>query len=216
MADPTDSLMREVDDAVRHDRMVALWQRYRLPLLAAALALVVATAGMGMWKRHQEQRAGEAMQQFAIAQAQFEAGDFATAADSFAMLGDLANAGELQDLALLWEGRALEQGGKRKQALARYTSLADKPRGGDPVWRDLACLRLAGLAAAKAAPCLKAGASPLKGERDLLRAAQLWQDGKAAEAAKLLDALAADPKQDQAVRTRAQHYRSAVATDADA
>jgi len=208
-----DSLLREVDDAVRHDRMLALWQRYRQPLFAAAIALVVATAGGSVWNGYQEKKAGESMQQFAIAQAQYDAGAYKDAADSFATTADIALKGELRDLAQLWEARALEAGGKKNAAVKRLEELATNPQGGDLVWRDLACLRLVGIDSSKTA-CLKDGASPLAGERDLVRAAVLWQDGKADEAAALLTKLANDPNANDSVRTRAQQYLSAVAVPA--
>lgn len=205
--DPTDSLMREVNDAVRHDRMVALWRQYRAPLLAAAIALVVATAGTGMWKNYQEKRAGEAMQQFTIAQQRYDAGEFARAADDFATTADMASRGELRDLAHLWQGRALAQNDKMEKAVAVFEQVATQPEGKDLVWRDLACLHLVGIDSGKA-ECLKAGASPLAGERELVRASLLWKAGKSDDATSLLTRIANTPTYSEKLRNRARDYLS--------
>lgn len=208
-----DTLLREVDDMLRHDRMVALWKQYRTPVLASALALIVATAGGTLWSGYQDKRAGQAMQQFAIAQDQFNSEAYAEAADSFATTADVALKPELRDLAHLWQGRALDKAGKADKAVPLFEQVATNPEGSDAIWSDLACLRLVALAPKKNT-CLSAGASPLAGERDLVRAATLWQEGKTEEAAKILTALSTDAKQSEAVRTRAQHYLSAVAAPA--
>lgn len=208
-----DSLLREVDEAVRHDRLMALWRQYRMPVLAASIALIVATAGASLWDGYREQRAGKAMAQMTHAQAQYDAKEYEVAAESFAATADLALSGELKDLAGLWQGRALARAGKNDDAVARFEEVANRPQGSDPIWRDLACLRLVGLDSNKAA-CLKSGASPLAAERDLVRAALLWQDGKTKEATALLTKLVNDPDTGEATRTRAQRYLSAVETHA--
>lgn len=211
--EPTDSLLREVDDAVRHDRMVALWRKYRAPLLAAAIALIVVTAGAGLWKGYQEKRAGEAMQQFTIAQQRYASGEFARAADDFATTADMAPRAALRDLAHLWQGRALAQQGKTAKAIAVFESVATAPEGDDLIWRDMACLHLVGLDSTKT-ECLKAGDSPLAGERDLVRAALLWQDGKSEEAASILTRIATTPAYSETLRNRARDYLSVAGTTA--
>ena len=209
-----DSLFREVDEAIRHDKLMAAWRKYRMPLLAASLALIVATAGGSMWSAYQQKRAGESMQQFSIAQEQYAAGDFNTAADSFGITADIALKGDLRDMAQLWEARALEKAGKEKAAIKQLVELAEKPAGDDLLWRDLACLRLAAIDSAKAATCLDAGASPLDAERALVRASTLWEAGKADKAAALLQMLVSDADTNDSVRARAQQYLSAVKSDA--
>ncbi len=209
-----DNLLREINEAVRHDRLVALWRQYRLPALCAAAALIVATAGGSMWNSYQDKRAGQAMQQFAIGQEEFKSGAFREAADSFATTADVALKGALRDLAHLWQARALEKYGKTDRAVVLYDQVANKPDGNDLVWRDLACLRLVALDEKKTA-CLSYGDSPLVGERHLVRAATLWQQGKKDEAAVLLGLLADDVNQSESVRTRAQNYLSAVSASAE-
>lgn len=206
-----DSLLRDVEDAIRHDRMMALWRTYRGPLFAAAAALVVATAGSALWKTYEKNRAGEAMQQFTIAQQRYEAGDFKAAADDFATTAEIGMGGALRDLAHLWQGRALIADGRTQEAVTVLEQVATAPEGDDAIWSDLACLHLVGIAPTKT-DCLKAGDSPLAGERALVRAASLWQQGKMEEAAALLDSIAANASYSESLRSRARDYRSVTAT----
>lgn len=209
-----DGLMREIDDAVRHDRLVALWKQYRAPLLAAAAALLIATTAITLWKQYRDRRAGEVMQQFTAAQAQYDAGDYLAAAEGFGLAADTALSGDLADMAELWEARALDKAGQSQQAAKALVRVATAPKGTDLTWRDLACLRLAAMDSARAGRCLAAPASPLAGERALVRASLLWRAGKMHEAETLLSQWAADEKAPAGIRERAKHYLAAVVADA--
>jgi hypothetical protein len=213
MAD--DSLIREVNDAVRHDQMVALWKQYRTPLFAIAAALVLATAGSSIWSNYRDSRGAEAMQAMSSAQALLVAGSYAPAAEAFAKAGDDALTGESRDLAHLWQARALQAANEEGKAIAVLEKLATKPEGKDPIWSDMACLRLVGLDATKTT-CLNGGESPLANERQLVRAANLWQAGKDAEAAEILRKLAHSVDTPEPVRNRANHYLSVAADGAKA
>lgn len=212
MAAEDHSLFREIDDAVRHDRMLELWKQYRAPLLAAAIALVVGTAGAGIWRNYQDKQAGLNMQQLSRAQAAYQARKYDDATEKFAALSKNASTPEARDMALLWQARAELKAEKNDAAIATLTTLAEKPQGKDLLWRDLACLRLVGLKPEQNS-CLRAGTSPLSTERNFIRAANLWQEGKADAAAKELKALSTDPDASSAQRERAAHYLSVVAAD---
>lgn len=209
-----DGLIREIDDAVRHDRLLALWQRHRKPLLLAVAALLVATTAAALWTQYKDKRAGEALQQFVQARAHYDAGAYAAAADGFAATAKAALSGNMQDMAGLWQARAYAKAGDDAQAMTHLVQLADNPKGTDLIWRDLACLRLASRDAAKAGGCLAAAASPLEGERALVRAALLWQTGEHAQAAALLGRWATDAEASPAVREQAQRALTVVAGDA--
>jgi hypothetical protein len=208
-----DSLLREVDDAVRHDRMVALWKKYRTPVLAFAVALVVATGGSSFYREYQQKQAGINMAQLVSAQSDYNASKFADAATKFEKLATNGKRANVRDLARLWQARALEKSGNTEAALKPLAKLAEHPESNDLIWRDLACLRLASLDA-KNHTCLGADNSPLASERRLAKAADLWQQGKNDDAAKLLASLAADSSAPESVRQRAAQYQSAVQTDA--
>jgi hypothetical protein len=204
-----DSLLREVNDAVRHDQMVALWRQYRMPLLCAAIALIVATAGSSAWHSYKEKQGSIAMGELDKAQTLYGRGQFKEAATAFAAMADHAMDRNLKDMGHLWQARALQSSGDKEGAVKILLDVANRPAGSDAIWPDLACLRLAGLDESKA-NCLGNGKSPLKAERDIARAAQLWHEGKSKEAAKLLQTLADDPNTAENVRARAQHYLTVV------
>ena len=206
-----DTLLREVDEAVRHDEMVKLVRRYRKPALAAAVLLILITAGHSVWQDYREQRGGDTFAAIATGQSQYEAGKYDDAAQSFATAADHAFDGSAKDMAHLWQGRALAKAGRTGEAVTVFDSLASKPQGHEAIWRDLACLRLVGLDDSKA-DCLKsAAATPLKTQRDLLLAASLWQQGKTTEATALLNTIAASADTPPATRTLAQQFAAAAA-----
>ncbi len=209
-----DTLLREVNEAVRHDKLMALWRQYRMPVLAVALLLVVATAGGSLWGNYKDARAGEAMRSLALGQEQFYSDAFDEAAKNFAATADVAMTGELRDLAQLWQARAWEASGKVAEALPLLERVATAPEGKDLTWRDLACLRLVARVPEKSA-CLSANpSSPLAAERALVKAAQLWKQGESDKAVGVLNRLAKSSKQSDAVRTRAQLYLSVLAASA--
>lgn len=58
----SDEFIREVDEAVRQDRWLKLWQRYGTYAIAAALAIVIGSAvgvGWRAWQDHQRQAEAE-------------------------------------------------------------------------------------------------------------------------------------------------------------
>ncbi len=73
----------------------------------------------------------------------FGKGDFVQAQNSFH--GVAGHGGDLGDIGALWEARALTAQDRKNDAATLLVSLAEHPGGSDLLWRDLACLRLAGL-----------------------------------------------------------------------
>ncbi|NJO38410.1 MAG: hypothetical protein HC871_13415, partial [Rhizobiales bacterium] len=56
-----DGFIREVDEAVRQDRWLAVWNLYSTPIIGAALAVIVGTAAGVGWQNYQaSQRAANA------------------------------------------------------------------------------------------------------------------------------------------------------------
>src|SRR3569832_381254 len=139
-----DLLLNEIDEALRHDRMVALWHEWRKPLFYGAIALILGTAGASVWRDHREKVGQAAMETLTDGRSAYSKGDFAGAAASFHTVAG-ENGGALNDIARLWEGRALLAGGKKDEAVVVFAGLVAKPEGSDLLWRDLACLRLAGI-----------------------------------------------------------------------
>lgn len=212
MADTGDALLREVDEQLRHDRAVALWKQYRRPLLFWAVVVVLFAVGMTQWRTYQEQKSGQALEAFTAAQALLATGKANEAASAFAAIAEQSKGKERGDLAHLWQARALIAAKKPEDAAGVLVALAEHPQSKQLLWRDAACLRLAALDEAKAAPCLaSADKSPLAAQRQLTRAAALWHGGHIVEAQPLLEALVNDVATPNSVRSAAQHYLGGIA-----
>jgi hypothetical protein len=184
-----DSLLSEIDQALRADRAGALWTKYRKPLFAIAGALILATALSSAWQAYREAKGGALLVKLTEAQKLIDAGKPMEAAASF---GDIAKgaSGEFKDLALVWQGRALVMAGKKDEAVSAFKTAADN---GGSLWADVACLRLAGLDAAAAQPCLSANeSSPLASTRAEWAAANLWAKGDVAGAKSAIETLLKD------------------------
>jgi hypothetical protein len=178
-----DTLIREVNDAVRADRLQQLWRNYRWPLLAAAVALVAVTAGNSLWRHYQQQQQEATTLAFAQAQGDFARADYALAAKGFEALSHQTR-GTLADITRLWQARALLAQGKPKAGQRVLQNIVIAPEGHDLYWRDQACLHLIGLKTegAISAVCLGQKASPLAPVFAQMHAARLWQEGEKRQA----------------------------------
>lgn len=200
-----DSLLREVDEALRADKLAALWQQSKQPLLYAVIAILVLTAANSIWRHFEDKKAAAAMTRLDAAISGFQGGGRADAAKEFGAIAEDMS-GERRDVALLWQAKAYEAMGQEKDAIAPLTEVA-KGHSGDLLWRDLACLRLMGLTDEVPASCSSGDNSPLRALRDEWRAGQLWQTGKVKEARALLSVIA---NGDDANVTDAQRDRAAA------
>ncbi|GEO82455.1 tetratricopeptide repeat protein [Pararhodospirillum oryzae] len=133
-----EALFREVEEDLRHDRLVALWKRFGGLVLAGAVLLVVAVAGAQGWRAWQADRQVEAAAAFEAADALIARGDRDGAQAALARVADEGVSG-IAPLAALRRAALLAEDGKTAEAVAAYRALIDK-RGVDPVFRDTARL----------------------------------------------------------------------------
>lgn len=211
MTNQSDPLLREVDEALRHDRLMEQWQQYRMPLLIAAIVFVVVSLGFTQWRNYREAKAGNAMEEFAAAQQLMKEEKFAPAAQAFSDIAQHSFTHELADLAHLWQARALSEAKQTPAAIQILQALVAQPQSKQRIWRDIACIRLATLDAAQSSCLALNDGSPLNGERSLLRAAQLWHDDHAEEARLLLQALLDNTQTPESVRENARRYLAVIA-----
>lgn len=202
----TDSLLQEVDEALRADKMAQWWQKNRRALWTFAIVAVLATAANSIYQNYREKRGGELLQAFAESQKQLEEGKAADAAAGFGNIAADAS-GELKDLALIWQSRAFMAENKKDEAIAALkTAAAD----GNGLWTDIACLRLVGLAPAENACLQNASKSPLAETRAEWSAANLWAKGDTAAALTAIDALIADKDVSPETRERLMQWRATM------
>src|SRR5579871_5926673 len=80
-------IFQEVDEDVRRDKALDFWKKYQNLILAAAILIVLASAGFRYWRYETERAAAAAGDQFQSAIASIEAG---RVEDASGVLGSLA------------------------------------------------------------------------------------------------------------------------------
>jgi hypothetical protein len=134
-----DTFMREVDDAVREDRMRSFFANYGKAVLALIIVGLAALGGWLYWNHYQGQQAGTRGAQLNSAIDSLTQGRpnaAATAVDALAKGDDAAYAA----LALMVQGNAAAAGGDMRTAAARFAAVSaneDVPQA----LRDAALLR---------------------------------------------------------------------------
>lgn len=128
-------IFREVDEDVRRDRLLALWTRWRWPVIAATAALVVGTAAVVGWRHYVEAAAADRGERFAAAMRLADDGEFERSARAFAAFAE-EESGAYAALARLRQAAMLAQAGDRNGAVAAYNALIES--GADPVFVELA------------------------------------------------------------------------------
>ncbi len=148
-----DNFIQEIDEDIRRDRQMALWQKYGRFAVAVALVTIIAVAAVLFWRQYTaRERLQDGLSYMAALDLAGPQIDPATGAPSvaassdaaIAALRDLAGKGSAgyAALARLQEAALLSKSGKAADAAAIYQSLANDGRS-DKVFRDLALILLA-------------------------------------------------------------------------
>ena len=130
-------IFREIEDELRRDNLLKLWQRYGKHVIAVAVLALVVAGGVVGWRNYQasERRAQGA--RYSSALALVREGKAAEAAKLFGVLA--REGGGYSLLARFGEAEMLAKSGDRKATIAAYDQLAGGS-GTDPEFRDLAVL----------------------------------------------------------------------------
>jgi hypothetical protein len=118
-----DTLLREVDEELRRDRMRKLWRQSAPFVFGAAAAVILLVAGYEGWRWYTGSNAARSSDQFYAATALADGTDLAAAQKA---LDDVIaqGSGAYPALALFREASLLAQQGKIDEAVAAYDSLA--------------------------------------------------------------------------------------------
>lgn len=142
MADHRDTFAREIDEDLRREQLLKLWQAYGTYIVAGVVVIIV---GVGGWKFY-EARSNAAAQatgsRFSVAVRETPKPD--AKPDAPTALDDIASRGPTgyATLARLRLAAADKSAGKSAEALAKYEAIA-KDRRTDPVLADYARLQAA-------------------------------------------------------------------------
>jgi hypothetical protein len=131
-------IFREIDEELRRDNFLKLWQRYGKYVVALAVVLVAATGLVVGWREYQSrQRQAEGVR-FAVAADLANQGNFKGAADAFMEMAQSATAGR-STLARFAAASLKARGGDLPGAAAIYNQLASDGAN-PPLYRDLATI----------------------------------------------------------------------------
>lgn len=131
-------IFREIDEELRRDNLVKLWQDYGKYAIALAVAVVLVTGGVVEWRDYQlKQRQTEGVRYEAALELVRQGRD-AEAADAFAGMAREGSAGR-SVLARLEEAALRVKAGDQDKAVALYDALAQDGSVA-PAYRDLSQL----------------------------------------------------------------------------
>ncbi len=216
MANNDDSLIREVEEELRRERMQDLWNRYGTYFLVAAIALLAAVAGFNWYKQSRSAAATAAGAQFDKALVLVEQSKTAEAIAAFSEIAKSGPAGYAA-LARLQMAAAYVKSGDKAKAIETLEALAGSSSA-DPTLKSLASLQLATLKVGDGAFTevenrlndLAADTSPWKSNARELIAVAALKAGKVDTARAALEQVLADPGAPAGVRNRAQVLLSGI------
>lgn len=211
--------MREVDDALRQDKMEVFLRRYGKPLLAVIVVGLLAFAGYLYWEHRRNAEAEASAEQLILALDDLDAGNTAEAQKKLAPLaaGEGGNAVMAQ---LTQAGIALEQG-KTDEAAGIYSKIAADEDAPKPL-RDLARVREVAATFDKLPPqtvidrlsSLAQPGNPWFGVAGEMVSIAYLKQGKEKQAGPLLVQVAKDNTQPEGLRARVRQLAGQLGYDA--
>jgi hypothetical protein len=200
--------LREIDEELRRDRLMKLWERYGIYAIGVAVLVVAATAAWRGWDWYQTREGVKAGSRFEAALVLAESGKRAEAEQEFEALSKDANWG----YRLLSRMRLAAEVGARDAAGATAYDAIAADGSIDVAIRDVARLRAALLLvdtaqvaeiASRVEP-LMAATSPFRfSAREILALAR-YRAGEREAARAMFAELASDPETPAALRNRAE------------
>lgn len=148
MADDNDSLLREVQEEIRRERMEKIWQRYNGLIIGAAVLIVLAVGGYRYLETRRIASAEAAGANFAAAEQLVQDDKKEEAGKAFAKIAESGPAGYAALARFHIAGAAVEAG-KTEEAIAAYESVAKNPSV-DPLLKNFAEVQIAALQIGKA------------------------------------------------------------------
>jgi hypothetical protein len=133
------AFLREVDDELRRDQALQVWQRWGRWIIAAIVVGLVALAAVLWWRQHDAEKAGEQGEQFTAAFKDLGDQNFDKANKTLTELAGSDRAG-YRAVAKFTQADILLQKKNEKGAAAKFAEVANDSRLPQP-FRDLALIR---------------------------------------------------------------------------
>jgi hypothetical protein len=143
MVDKNDSLLREVEDELRRERLAKLWDTYGIFIVGLVAVLVASVGGYQLWQGRQQTLALEGGALYDNAQQLAIDGKADEASRAFAALAEGGHRG-YASLANLQLAGADVKAGKTDEALAKFDKIANDSTA-DPLLKSFATLQAASL-----------------------------------------------------------------------
>ena len=214
MSENNEALFREVDEEVRQEEMMKLWNRYGRHMILAAVVLIGAVAAWQGWKYYQQQQAEIAGSIYYDALKKVADGKLDDANASLAAV----NHKGFGSLAKLEQAAILGTKGDTDKAVAAYDAFA-ADTSNDPALADLARIRAGYLLVDSQSPDqLLTRLGPFDNETSIWRnqaheifGLSAWRVKDYAMASRYFGAIALDPKAGAGLKQRAQMMLQLVA-----
>jgi hypothetical protein len=211
-----DSFIREVDEELRRDQLVTFWVRYGRWLIAAIVLGLVVLGGGLIWKDQKAKQAAADSEVLDAAVQQATSGNDAAAIKSLETLKVSSSEG-YRATALLTEAAIKLQKQDLEGAAKIYANVA-ADESLPKAWRDLAAVRQTAVQYDRLAPDevikrlspLAVKGNPWFGSAGELVGIAYIKKQRLAEAAKLFDAIAADPSVPESIRGRAGNMAASL------
>lgn len=210
-------IFREVDEELRQERLKAIWSRYGLYIVAAAVLVVAAVGGYRFYESWQVARSGESGARYAEAVELLAEENFDQAMPLLEQLQSEGH-GAYPVLARFQEAAGLAETGQQERAVTLYDGLA---QDGDveSSFRELARLRAALLLIDTASPeDLSSRIGDLASDDGVWRhtareilALSYYKAGDYGRADETFDTIMADPAAPARLKSRAEIMRTLIA-----
>lgn len=212
-------VFREVDEEVRREQLMKLWQRYQVLIVSVVVLVVVGVGGWRLYEWWQDRLAAQFGTQFENAIALADSGKHAEAEKAFALIA----AEGTPSYRMLARVRQAAQIAERDPAAAAeaYKQIA-ADTSVEAILRDVATLRAAGLlidagnhieARRLLEPLAQPGRDLRHAARELL-ALNAWKSGDRAGAMKWYAAVLTDPETPASLRSRVEMLVALAGADA--
>jgi hypothetical protein len=209
-------IIREVDEELRHERYMKLWERFGIYVVAAALLVVLGVAG---WRGYEWYQAREATKASARFEAALQLAADGKRVESEAAFNEIAKDGT-HGYRVLARFRAAAEAGRAdvKAGVAAFDAIAND-RSVDPVMRDIARVHSGYLLVDTATvpelterlKTLMDPASPFRYSANEILALAHYRAGEIDAAQKIFAALITDNETPPSMRQRMQVMNALVA-----
>lgn len=201
--------IREVDEELRRDEMIAFGRKYGVLIVIAIVLFLAALGGSLWWRHHKQSVAGKQGEQFQSALTSLASGDVKKADPELAKLAQSSHAG-YRAMAQFSQVDILLKNKDEKGAIGKLTAIANDTKL-DQSFRDLALIRQTSIEYDSLNPAqviarlksLAVKGTPWFGSAGEMVAVAYLNQNKRSEAGSLFAAIAQDAEVPESIRQRA-------------